>query len=355
MLVKIHDPRLNMWSFVRPFSWNLWLSIAMFSAFIGAIILFMERNVRKDSTLENSSWRKRCITGGSVLWLPAVQAVFPKRESLTKTSSRFVLMMWLILVFVLMQSYTACLSSILIVHELQPQYLSENDVIKDSNINVGYKSGSFVGDLLVNKLTMGDESRVKNYYGIEEYKEALDKGSHNDGVDAIFDESPYFKTFLHRYGSKNYAVVGTSLHYGGFGFAFRKGSNLTAYFSEAILNITESNVIMKRIEETYFGDSDDDDGKEDLYNSPSHDVSPSLTAYSFAGLFVVIGILSLLALLVSEMLAKVDSQRLLSPSSARLSPLEEGSETRNNVDEECSADTQNIGSENGGDNKTLPV
>ncbi|KAI9117305.1 hypothetical protein K1719_011471 [Acacia pycnantha] len=319
MLVKIrHDPRLNMWIFVRPFGWGLWLTIAIISTFIGGIILFMERNVKKDSTLENSSFRKQ-FSGISVLWLPVMQAVFPERESLAKNCSRFVLVMWLILVSVLMQSYTACLSSILTVHQLQPQYLSDNDVIEDPNINVGYNTGSFVEDLLVKNL-MIDRSRVKNYSSIKEYKVALDKGSLKGGVDAIFDEAPYFKVFLNYYGSNNYAVVGTRHHAGGFGFAFRKGSTLTPYFSKAILNIRES-------------------------------------------LFMVIGILSLLALLISEsyiwrkpvMLAKTYSQQFLSRSSTRIAPLEEGSTTRD-VDKDCSADTQSIGPQNGADNnKTLSV
>ncbi|XP_028786846.1 uncharacterized protein LOC114742799 [Neltuma alba] len=117
---------------------------------------------------------------------------------------------------------------------------------------------------------------------------------------------------------------------------------------------------MDGIEERYFGSSDDD-GNKDQSNSSSN-ASPSLTAYSFAGLFMVIGTFSLLALAVSEnhiwrkpvMLAKTYSQQFLSPNSTRINPLEETS-TRN-VDNECSADTKNIGSaENEADNKTLPV
>ncbi|XP_054797555.1 glutamate receptor 2.7-like [Prosopis cineraria] len=176
MLVKVrHDPRLNMWIFVRPFSWSLWLSIAIISTFIGGILLFMERNVNKDSTHENSPCRKQ-FNGISILWFPVVQAIFPERESLAKNCSRFVLAMWLILVFVLMQSYTASLSSILTIHQLQPRYLSENDVTEDPNIIVGYNHGSFVGDLLINGLKI-HRSRVKSYASIKAYKEALDKGS----------------------------------------------------------------------------------------------------------------------------------------------------------------------------------
>ncbi|XP_054820761.1 glutamate receptor 2.8-like [Prosopis cineraria] len=350
MLVKVrHDPRLNMWIFVRPFSWSLWLSIAIISTFIGGILLFMERNVNKDSTHENAPCRKQ-FNGISILWFPVVQAIFPERESLAKNCSRFVLVMWLILVFVLMQSYTASLSSILTIHQLQPRYLSENDVTEDPNIIVGYNHGSFVGDLLINGLKI-DRSRVKSYASIKDYKEALDKGSRKGGVDAIFDEAPYFKAFLKNYGS-NYAVVGTRHHAGGFGFAFRKGSTLTPHFSKAILNISESNE-MDCIQETYFGSSDDDKNQELSNSSSSNDASPSLTAYSFAGLFMVIGILSLLALLVSEchiwrkpvMLAQTYSQQFFSRSSKRISPLEEGSPTTIKDDKECYTRAEYIGSE----------
>ncbi|XP_028786705.1 glutamate receptor 2.8-like [Neltuma alba] len=163
------------------------------------------------------------IQWGFLLWLPVVQAVFPERESLAKNCSRFVLVMWLILWLI-------------------------------------------VRDLLVDNL-MINSSRVKNYSSIKDYKEALDKGSHNGGVDAIFDEAPYFKAFLKQYGS-NYAVVSTKHHAAGFGFAFRKGSNLTSHFSKAILNIRESNE-MDGIEERYFGSSDDD-GNKDQSNSSSN-------------------------------------------------------------------------------------
>lgn len=102
--------------------------------------------------------------------------------------------------------------------------------------------------------------------------------------------------------------------------AFPKNSNLTNHFSRAILNLTES-ALMDDIEGKYFGEQD-----------PSVEISSasptSLTFHSFAGLFLITGISTLLALLVSEtviwqrpiLMAKAYSQKYLlrtSPSTEK--------------------------------------
>ncbi|XP_028773665.1 glutamate receptor 2.9-like [Neltuma alba] len=233
MLVKVrHDPRLNMWIFVQPFTWDLWFSIAISSIFIGGIIVFLERPVDEDSPC------RKQLCSSAILWLPVMQAVLPERKSVAKAGSRFVLVLWLMLAFVLMQSYTARLSSILTI----------------------------------------DSSRLKKYSGIEEYEEALDKGSRKGGVDAIFNEISYLKinmVILIMPWSK----PGTAMR----DMAFPKGSNLTSYFSRAILNVRESEE-MDRIEQEYFGSNDiHKEGKEDISNNASaNNANPSLSAYSFA-------------------------------------------------------------------------
>ncbi|KAK4257634.1 hypothetical protein QN277_007197 [Acacia crassicarpa] len=329
MLVRVRkDPRLNVWIFVQPFTWDLWLSIVIFSISIGGIILLMEHATEEESTLENSPSGKQ-LSKFSILWFPLMQAVLPERESVSKACSRFVLVLWLLLACVLMQSYTASLSSILTVHQLLPTYPSENDVINNPNINIGYSDGSFLRGLFVDDLKI-DSRRLKNYSNVKEYKEALDKGSRRGGVDAIFSEVVFFKIFLEQYGSNNYALVRTRHRDAGYGFAFSKGSNLTSYFSRAILNVSEGEE-MDRIERKYFGSNYDIKG-QDLSSDASSDnnnASASLTAYSFAGLFMVIGVLSLLALLVSQSrvwkkpvkVARTCSQQLLSQGFKRTSSI----------------------------------
>ena len=108
--------------------------------------------------------------------------------------------------------------------------------------------------------------------------------------------------------------------------AFPLNSNLTAYFSRAILKKTESD-LMKEIEENYLGKNDDIGGED-----PSAEISsatPSLNFHSFSGLFLITGIATLITLLVSEtviwekpiLIAKAYSQRYLftTPPSAKTS------------------------------------
>lgn len=135
---------------------------------------------------------------------------------MAKTGSRFVLVLWLILAYVLMQSYTACLSSILTVHQLQPTYPNEQDVLSDPKINIGYPGVSFIRGVLINNMKI-DSRRLKHYSTVKQYKDALDKGSLKGGVDAIFNEVSYFKIFLKQYGS-NYALIQTRHRSDGYGF-----------------------------------------------------------------------------------------------------------------------------------------
>lgn len=133
--------------------------------------------------------------------------------------------------------------------------------------------------------------------------------------------------------------------------AFPIGSNLTSYFSRAILNVTESE-IMGKIEEKYFGSNPEDNnlGQGISSSSSSADSSSRLTTISFAGLFMVNGILSLLAFAVSEshiwrkpvVLAKTYSQEWLrSWSFRRTSPIGEGHAPSRNVDGEGFTTTEN--------------
>ncbi|KAI4353727.1 hypothetical protein L6164_002658 [Bauhinia variegata] len=248
-------------------------------------------------------------------------------ESVAKKCSRFVLLVWLGLAFVLMQSYTANLSSILTLDQLKPRYPTIDRLIRDRE-NVGYRHGSFIRDLLKDHLHF-DELRLKNYSKMEDYRNALSKGTQKGGIAAMFDELPYIKVFLKKHGSK-YTMAGPTYPNHGFGFAFPLGSNLTSYFSRAVLNITESPT-MDKIEQKYFGINHED--HQDQYDQISSE-TPSLTTQSFGGLFIIAGSLILLALLVSEshiwkrpvMLAKNFSEKyLFRSSSKKVNPSEDDS------------------------------
>ncbi|KAI4353752.1 hypothetical protein L6164_002681 [Bauhinia variegata] len=175
MLIQVrHNRHLDMWIFLRPFSWDLWLSIILFCVFIGFTLLFMERNANKDTRTEETLGEKK-FTGPSILWLPIAQAVMPESESVAKKCSRFVLLVWLALAFIVVQSYTANLSSILTLDQMKPSYPTIDSLIRDQE-NVGYRHGSFIENLLIDGLHF-DKLRLKNFSKMEDYREALRKGT----------------------------------------------------------------------------------------------------------------------------------------------------------------------------------
>lgn len=128
-------------------------------------------------------------------------------------------MVWLLLAFVLMQSYTANLTSILTLDKIQPSFLSVDD-LREGNHYVGYQAGSFVYDLLVNQLKL-NKLKLKSYSNISDYHHALKNGSQHEGVSAIFDEVPYLKVFLQKFQS-NYIMTGPTYRTDGFSFVSTK-------------------------------------------------------------------------------------------------------------------------------------
>jgi ionotropic glutamate receptor len=129
--------------------------------------------------------------------------------------SKFVMIIWIFVVLILTQSYTASLTSMLTVQRLQPAFIDVKE-IKKNGYFVGYQKDTFVKGLLTKQLNF-DETKLKAYTSPEEYNEALSNGSHNGGVAAIFDEIPYIKLLLAKYCSK-YTMVGPTYRTGGFGF-----------------------------------------------------------------------------------------------------------------------------------------
>ncbi|KAK1379909.1 Glutamate receptor [Heracleum sosnowskyi] len=269
----------NMWIFLKPFSWDLWLAIFLATIFIGLILRMLERHVNPQRQL------------GMLVLFPLAALAFPERNMVGNNWARVVLVVWLFMTYILMQSYTASLSSILTVSQLRPSVPA----------CAGYRAGSFVKEMLTDWLKL-NISEYRSYSSIEAYDEALSLGCENGGVDAIFDEIPYIKLFLHRYGPK-YKMVGTIYNTGGFGFAFPTGSPLAKPVSESILRLREAGT-MQQIEKKYFEAQSQYDA-EDI----SQQV-PSLTSYSFAGLFIITALFTLLALVCSECSSIISRYRI---------------------------------------------
>lgn len=136
-------------------------------------------------------------------------------EKVVNNWTRFVLIIWIFVVLIISQSYTASLASILTVKRLQPTFVDVKEIRKNGYF-VGHQKNSFVKDFLVKQLNFND-TMLREYSTPEEYHDALSRGTHNGGVAAIFAEIPYIKLFLAKYCSK-FQMVGPTYKTDGFGF-----------------------------------------------------------------------------------------------------------------------------------------
>ncbi|KAL8458832.1 hypothetical protein ACS0TY_036367 [Phlomoides rotata] len=273
-IVPIRDnDRKNTWIFMKPLTTSLWLTIVAFFVFIGFSVWVLEHRI-------NEEFRGPPLQQvGVMLWFSFSTLVFAQREKVHSNLARFVMIVWLFVVLVLTQSYTASLTSMLTVQQLQPTIKSVE--------YIGYQRGSFVGGLLKNMKY--DQSKLRSIYS-EEFDEALSKGSANGGVDAIIDEFPYIRLFLSKYCHK-YIMTGPTYGTSGFGFAFSKGSPLVPDVSRAILKLKEDEK-MVQISRKWLGDL------ERCQGDGAGNTSESLNVDSFKGLFVIAGVSSSSALAI---------------------------------------------------------
>lgn len=135
-------------------------------------------------------------------------------ERVDSILSRLVVIVWVFVLLVITSSYTANLSSILTVQQLQPTVTDVHELLRKGEY-VGYNKGSYVRDLLE---ALGfDRRNIRAYETSDDFIDALSKGSKNGGISAVIHEVPYIKIFLADH-CKGYTMVGPIYKSQGFGF-----------------------------------------------------------------------------------------------------------------------------------------
>ena len=153
-------------------------------------------------------------------------------ERIVSSLARVVMIIWFFVVLILTQSYTASLTSMLTVQQLQPTVTDINE-LRAKGYYIGYQQGSFVLGFL--KRMNFDESKFRIYNSPEELADLLSKGNANGGIAAAFDEIPYMKLFISQHCSK-YTMVQPTYKFDGFAFV----SALSSSLSHPISNVGES-------------------------------------------------------------------------------------------------------------------
>ncbi|KAI6681164.1 hypothetical protein NL676_035045, partial [Syzygium grande] len=208
MLVPYKDNKSkNAWVFLKPLTWDLWLTIGCFFVFIALVVWILEHQINEDFR------GPAAHQFGTSFWFSFSTMVFAQRERVLSNLARFVMTVWVFVVLILTQSYTASLSSLLVVQNLQPTVADVNQLLR-SGEKVGYPDGSFVYEML--KQMTFDDSKIVPYHSVEECDALLSNGSAKGGIAAAFDEAPYIKLVLSKYCNK-YTTIPT-FKTAGFGF-----------------------------------------------------------------------------------------------------------------------------------------
>ncbi|KAG0543795.1 hypothetical protein BDA96_02G219800 [Sorghum bicolor] len=290
MVVPVRDQRSKRaaWVFLKPLSYDLWLVSFAFLVFTGFVVWAVEHRSNEEFRGPPS------YQIGTLLYFGFSTLVFAHRENLKSNLSRIVVVVWVFVVLILQSSYTASLTSMLTVPQLEPAIGDFTSLWRGTD-KVGILNNSFMRAAM--DKSGFPQSRLEPYQATQSFHEALLNGT----IGAIVDETPYLRLFLTSY-CDNFTKIAQSNKTGGFGFAFPKGSPYVADLSRAILNLTESDE-MSLIERKWFGDADG------CAAQGSQFTSERLSFDSFWGLFLITGATSLLCCALHLLIFVVANRR----------------------------------------------
>ncbi|CAM0871369.1 unnamed protein product [Alopecurus aequalis] len=257
------------WVFLKPLTMELWLATVGGFFFTGLVVWMIERP--RNLEYQGPSSRQ----WSSALYFSFSTLTCSHGQIITSPLSKIVVVIWCFLVLVIVQSYTASLSSILTAKRLCPS-VTDLDQLLSNDDYIGYHPRSFVHSILTKQGFAG--TRLRPYTTKEEYVKALRKGSKNGGVSAIVDEIPYITSFLSDPQYHNeFQMVSRTYKTPGFGFVFSQYSPLVHNLSVAILDLTSGDEA-SRIQAQWFGTAT----ALPSYGIPNTDSAP-LTLRSFSG------------------------------------------------------------------------
>ncbi|XP_066329047.1 glutamate receptor 3.1-like [Miscanthus floridulus] len=281
ILAPIKKHMTSSWAFLQPFTLGMWFVTGLSFLVVGVVIWILEHRINDEF---RGSPRQQIIT---IVWFSFSTLFFAHRENTMSTLGRGVLIIWLFVVLIIQSSYTASLTSILTVQQLDTSIRGIDD-LKDSDYPIGFQVGSFAEEYMVKELNIS-RSRLKALGSSEEYAENLKLGPKKGGVMAIVDERPYVELFLSTYCK--IAVAGSDFTSRRWGFAFPRDSPLQVDLSTAILTLSE-NGELQRIHDKWLKTGDCSTDNNEFVDSNQ------LRLESFMGLFLICGAACVLALLI---------------------------------------------------------
>ncbi|XP_073125441.1 glutamate receptor 3.4-like isoform X2 [Henckelia pumila] len=281
VVAQVMHNKSSPWSFLMPFSWEMWAVTGIFFLFVGTVVWILEH---RTNTEFRGPPREQIVT---IFWFILSTVFFSHRQTTVSTLGRLVLLVWLFVVLIINSSYTASLTSMLKVQQLSTSVQGIDSLISSSD-PIGVQDGSFAYKYLTEQLNIA-ESRLRILKSEGDYIKYLHLGPTGGGVAAIVDELPYVELFLSSTPC-SFATVGQEFTKSGWGFAFQRDSPLAVDLSTAIVQLSESGELEK-IHDKWLSQRECS-----IPTSLANDNRLSLQ--SFWGLFLICGIACFMALIV---------------------------------------------------------
>ncbi|CAF1200955.1 unnamed protein product [Adineta steineri] len=271
--------KLDLWSYLKPFSFKLWITILCATICAGIIICILERQ-------QNEALQDRSMTGlvGMSMWYSFGTIMgFGVDFSVTTAAGRILTAALYILSLILVAAYTANLASDLTLLKSQAT-ISGIDDIKNGKVSysrIGIVVDSSIEDYYLRDISSGS----RNYYPltseIDVYNALLDGNIDASIMDAGTAEYMVNSIYC------NLTVVGPDFDQSAYGIAFQKNWLYAQDLDVAILSLREEGVFDNLITKWFQTNT----------CSQSSDTSTAMSIESMAGLFMTCGVISVLAVL----------------------------------------------------------
>ncbi|XP_076954920.1 glutamate receptor 2.9-like [Bidens hawaiensis] len=133
-----HEWNQTLGTFLKPFKLRLWITLICSCILTGIAVALLEH--RAGNPKFASPFYKQLIM---IIWFP-ISTIFFHEGKIRNKCSKVVLVMWLCMIFIVLQIFTATLSAWLTLDQLRPRMPSNHE-------KIGYQGGSFIKNLIIEK------------------------------------------------------------------------------------------------------------------------------------------------------------------------------------------------------------
>ncbi|KAI5344601.1 hypothetical protein L3X38_012478 [Prunus dulcis] len=164
----------TMWIFLKPLSADLWITSAGFFILTGFVVWLIEKPINQE--FQGSPSQQI----GTIFWFSLSTLVLAhSKEKLLNNSAKFVVIIWVSVVLILNSSYTATLTSMMTVKQIQ---------LNSKLDYVGYQIGTFSK---LGRIDFDFKGLEQFNQSEEAYIDALSRGNKPGGASVIIDETRF--------------------------------------------------------------------------------------------------------------------------------------------------------------------